>query len=115
MRRNRIKRFLKFAPLALVGVAVFGFLFGFVVMSLWNWLMPLLFSLPPITFWQAIGLLFLSRSLFGGFRGGSRSYWRHRMRERWDEMSPEEREKFREAMRQRWGGACGEATPEAKS
>jgi len=114
MRRNRIVRLVKFAPLALVGVAVFGFLFGFVVMNLWNWLMPLLFSLRPITFWQAIGLLFLSRILLGSFRGGSRSYWRHRMRQRWEEMSPEEREVFREAMRQRWDSS-GEATPEAKS
>lgn len=115
MKRNRIVRILKFAPLALVGVAVFGFLFGYVVMSLWNWLMPVLFSLPPVTFWQAIGLLFLSRILLGGFRGGSHGRrWRHRMMERWEEMSPEERERFREGMRHRWG-ACGEAAPEVKS
>jgi hypothetical protein len=113
MKRNRMLRILKFAPLAIVGVAVFGFLFGWVVMSLWNWLMPTLFSLHPITFWQAIGLLFLSRILLGGFRGGRGGHWRHRMKERWETMSPEEREKFREGMRSRWG-ACGEATPEAK-
>lgn len=114
MKRVRIRKFVKFAPLALAGMAVFGFVFGWVVMSLWNWLMPLLFSLRTITFWQAIGLLFLSRILLGGFRGGPSGRWRHRMKERWEEMSPEEREKFREAMRNRWG-TCGEAAPEAKS
>lgn len=113
MKRNRMLRMLKFAPLAIVGVAVFGFLFGWVVMSLWNWLMPALFSLHAITFWQAIGLLFLSRILLGGF-GRHHGHWRHRMRERWEYMSPAEREKFRDAMRSRWG-ACGEATPEAES
>ena len=42
---------------------------GFGTMYLWNWLMPLLFKLPAITFLQAIGLLVLSKILFGGFRG----------------------------------------------
>ena len=55
------------------GFAVIGFVtmailaVGFVVMSLWNVLMPDIFGLPSITFFQAIGLLILSRLLFGGF------------------------------------------------
>ena len=47
-------------------------LFGLVVMVLWNWLMPALFDLPPVNYGQALGLLILSRILFGRFRGGSR-------------------------------------------
>jgi hypothetical protein len=76
---------------------------GFVVMHLWNWLMPALFGGHPITFGQALGLLVLSRLLFGGFLGRPAGHreWRHRMRERWEHMTPEEREKFREGLRRR--------------
>ena len=61
-------------PAAIVGMIVAGSglvaLGGWAVMSLWNWLMPGLFGLPVVTFWQALGLLALSRILFGGFRLG---------------------------------------------
>ena len=80
-------------------------LLGFVVKGLWNWLTPTLFGWHLITFWQAIGILILSKILFGGIRGGrgGRMRWRSRMKERWEHMTPEEREKFREGMR----GRCG--------
>ena len=98
----RTKRILKVLILAIVAIP----LFGFIVMSLWNWLMPTIFGLHAITFWQGFGLLFLARILFGGFAGrGHGGHWRHRMMERWEQMSPEERERFREAMAQRWGEA----------
>jgi uncharacterized membrane protein YbhN (UPF0104 family) len=85
------------------------FICGEAVQLLWNWLMPALFHLPIIGFWQAVGLLFLSWLLFGGRRGfGGRAYgyrrrWRHRMRERWEQMTPEEREKFRQGLHSCWG------------
>ena len=84
---------------------------SFVVMSLWNWLMPTLFGLRMITFWQAMGLLVLSKILLGGFRGrlGGGMHWRRRMMERWEQMTPEEREKFRQGMR----GRCGPFEPPA--
>jgi hypothetical protein len=97
----------KFIFMAAVAVAVFGF----VVMSLWNWLMPALFGWHPITFWQALGILVLSKILFGGFRGrsgGPHGPWRRRMMERWEAMTPEEREKFRQGMR----GGCGSLRPQ---
>jgi hypothetical protein len=50
---------------------VFAAVFGLVVMSLWNWLMPTLFGWHVISYWQALGLLILSKILFGGFRGRS--------------------------------------------
>jgi hypothetical protein len=98
-------RWLLFAPLALIGIAVFITLGGFVVMGLWNWLLPPLFGWHTIGFWQAIGLLALSRILFGGFglHGGAGSRIRRRMAERWDRMTPEERERFRQGMAGRWG------------
>jgi hypothetical protein len=72
--------------------------FGFVVKGLWNWLMPPLFGLHALTFWQALGLLVLSWILFGAFRGRPGHYGRRRFRERWEEMTPEQREKFRAGM-----------------
>jgi hypothetical protein len=107
MRRHWIVRGLRFALFAVLFVAIFSF----VVMRLWNWLMPTLFGWHLINFWQAMGILILSKILFGGFRGrpGRRWYWRHRMMERWEQMTPEEREKFRQGVR----GHCGWFRPPA--
>jgi hypothetical protein len=101
MRRNWMRRGLKFALIALLAATVFSL----VTMSLWNWLMPALFGLRAITFWQALGVLVLSRILLGGVRGrpGHSLHWRRRMHERWEQMTPEEREKFRQGMRERCG------------
>ena len=46
-------------------VSIFVLLFGYVIMLLWNWLMPDLFGLATITFWQALGIGLLSKLLFG--------------------------------------------------
>lgn len=108
----------KMIGIGIIVVALF-FVLGFVVMALWNWLMPPIFGLHAITYWQAYGLLILSKILFGGFRGGGRcggSGWRGRMAERWESMSPEEREKFREGMRGRWcGHSPAEPRPEGQA
>jgi len=89
-----------FIPLILVAVAAFSA----VTMLLWNELMPLLFNLPAIGFWQALGLLILGRLFFGG--GGpsgwwGRNRWRYGMEQRMSKMSPEEREEFFKKMRTR--------------
>jgi hypothetical protein len=103
MTRSRMLRIMRIAPLAMLAVAVIFLLICLVLMALWNSLTPALFGWKPITFWQAAGLLILSRILFGGgFRGRS-GHWRHRMRERWEKLTPEEREKFRAAMSARCG------------
>jgi hypothetical protein len=95
------KRWFKFGFLGLVGIAVAGL----AVMFLWNWLTPALFGWQHIGFLQALGLLVLARLLFGGFRGRpcSRSPWRRQMEERWEEMTPEERENFQIKLRCCWG------------
>jgi Ca2+/H+ antiporter, TMEM165/GDT1 family len=107
-----ISRIVKFLIFGLI----FFTLFTFVVKGLWNWLMPSLFGLHVITFWQALGILVLSKILFGGFRGGPHRNWnwRRRMAERWEAMTPEEREKFRERMRTRCGSFGAAESPEAK-
>jgi hypothetical protein len=79
-------------------------LLGVIVQQLWNWLVPAIIGWHAIKFWQAVGLLVLTRILFGGFRGRGGMHWRHRLAERWERMSPEEREKFTRGMRGRCGG-----------
>lgn len=104
MTGRRVLRILKVVAIVIVAFTVFGF----VVTNLWNYLMPGLFGLRAITFWQAVGLMVLGRLLFGGFRPGRGGFgWRGEMMRRWEKMTPEEREKFRQGMRGGWGGGCG--------
>jgi hypothetical protein len=86
-------------------VAIFIAGFGSAVWQLWNLLMPKIFGLPALSFWQALGLLSLSWILFGSWRGFPRphSHGHRGMRERWAQMSPEERESFRKGMESRCG------------
>ena len=93
--------------LAPVMIAIFVVIGGEVVLHLWNWLLPALFGWWQITFWQAVGLLALCRILFGGFGlsgGGARSNSRRRLTERWEQMTPEDREKLLQGLRSRGGG-----------
>ena len=85
----------------LMGLA-FAFLIGLVIMLLWNWLIPSIFNLGEITYWQAVGLLILSKILFGGgwFKGGHRGnkYWymKRQFMKRCASMSDEEKENLKE-------------------
>lgn len=84
---------MKLALKILLGIAAV-FLGFFVVMLLWNALMPAIFGLPYITYLQAAGLLILSKVLLGGGKWGH-VHWRSRkMKEKWSHMSPEDRKKF---------------------
>ncbi len=99
------KRMLKIAVLVILVAPIMLFAVGEITMHLWNWLLPTLFGIRTITFWQALGLLFLCRLLFGRFGGGgrnARTEMRHRMKERWEQMTPEERDRVREKW-QRFG------------
>jgi len=99
MNRFWMKRIAGFIVLAILGVVVFSS----IVMLLWNALLPSLFHFPVITFPQALGLLILTKILFGGFRGGGpKNHWKDKMKQRWMNMSPEEREKIK----QEWGKRC---------
>jgi hypothetical protein len=103
MKRHWIWKGLK--VLVFLGLAL-GVL-GLAVMALWNAVLPGLTGLHTISFAQALGLLVLARLLFGSFRGRRHGgwFWRHRMRARWEQMSPQERERFREALQAR-GNCC---------
>jgi hypothetical protein len=102
---KRWKRIILIAPLAILGMLLFIAIGGEIVLHLWNWLLPPLFGWRQITFWQALGLLLLCRILFGGvgWRGSMRSNLRRRMEERCQNMTSEEREQFRQRMRERFG------------
>jgi hypothetical protein len=114
---NRKRKLIFIIPAAILGMALFIFIGGEGVRLLWNWLLPSLFGWRQISFWQAVGLLALCRILFGGLgiRGGRRSHMRGRigermrwrMEQRWEQMTPEEREKAR----QKFWGRCGPYEP----
>lgn len=80
------KRFIKFLPLFIIGMVFVVIVGGQIVMRLWNWLLPELFGWKAITFWQAWGILALTRILFGGMCGGYRGR---------RDYTPEQRARFR--------------------
>lgn len=55
-----------FGAIFIIGLAI---LFGFLIMWLWNWLMPMIFGLPTLNYWQAVGVFILSKILLGGCGG----------------------------------------------
>jgi hypothetical protein len=90
-------------PIGIMAVILVATVAGTLVSWLWNWLMPELFGLPRVTFWQALGLLALCRILFGGTgRGGG---GRRR------DYTPEEKARFRERLRERFGFKTGPEQP----
>lgn len=93
-----LQKHLVFIPLCFVA---FAGVCGGGVMLLWNWLMPTLFGLPELSFCQAVGLLVLCKLLFGGFGAGHHGHChghhhcgRNQLRERWESMTPEERQRI---------------------
>ena len=93
-------------------------LFSAIVMGLWNAILPQVLGVHPISFIQALGILLLSKILFGGFhgkrfRGGDHGGpWKQKMNEKWNTMTPEEREKFKSEWKNRCGGRWGMRPPE---
>lgn len=96
---NRFKKGFFIALAAIAGV------FGLtaVVMLLWNTILPGLLPVGIIGFWQAMGLLALCKILFGGFRFGGGNHNQQRWKNKFANMSDEEKEAFKEKMKARWG------------
>lgn len=108
-------KILKIAFLIIAGMA----LYALSIQLLWNWLLPPLFRLPIITFWQACGLMLLSKFLFGGFYGffktkndHSRHIWKSNYKERMEQMSMEEREQFKKEFRSKMAACFDPKTTE---
>ena len=108
MKRRREPFF--FIPLLVIGAIA---LFSWIVMLLWNGVVTDVFNVKAITFWQAAGLLILSKILFSSFRPGASGRWRkggEHWRSKLMNMTPEQREQ----MKREWEKRCGQqkdATP----
>ncbi len=107
----KTRRFFYFGKYAFFGIA--GLIaFTFVVMWLWNWLVPELFSGPEVTYWQTLGLLLLSKILFSGVGRGSHSHhpcngddYAGKFRDKWRKKFEEKMNgKFAEKMNGRFEG-----------
>ncbi len=88
------------ASIAILALVIWG------VMLLWNWLVPELFNGPVITYWQSAGILLLSKIIFSGFHkhGHDKSkhdYWRRKFMKN---LTPEQKEKFKTRMEEKWRG-----------
>jgi hypothetical protein len=101
---NRGRRIFFFILLAPVFFAVIGAL----VMLLWNAILPAVIHVGTINFWQALGILILSKILFSGFRHGYPGRHMHphsklhHLREKWESMTDEEKAKYKEE----WKSCC---------
>jgi len=100
MKTNRILK-------VILGSILLFALVGLLVQFLWNQLLPELFNLPMISIWQALGLLLLSKILFGGgghFKNKWKGAWSDHMKEKIEGMSTEEKERCR----LQWEKRCGQ-------
>lgn len=91
-------------------VALFVLIFAAisaVVMLLWNWLLPEIFDLPYISYWQSAGLLLLSKLIFGFGRGHrphpSQPKWKAYWANKWSNIPPEDKMKWKQTFAEKWG------------
>jgi hypothetical protein len=101
------------AVMILVFCTAFVMLFSFIVMSLWNGILTDVLGVKAVTFWQALGILILSKILFSGFGGlhrkreHFRNRFRQKMMDKWEKMTPEEKQRFKDEWKNRcanWRG-----------
>jgi len=98
---------LKVSVFALAAVAAMA-LVVYATQLLWNWLVPELFHGPVVTYWQTLGLLALTKIFFWSFSKGG-GHWKHRSgpwgqawSQKWQGMSQEDRERFKQKMKDKW-------------
>ncbi len=97
MKGNKV---IKGIGIALMGAAaIFGI--TYIVMLLWNAILPELIHVNHIGYWQSMGLLVLCKILFGGMKFNGQKPGRNKMREKFMNMSDEEREAFKQRMKER--------------
>lgn len=101
MKTSHCTKRLIFAPFAIAGLIA---LLSTAVMLLWNNILPAVLNVHTINFWQAMGIFVLSKILFG-FKprpGGASMLWAHKMKKKFQKMTPEEKEKFKAEMQHRF-------------
>ncbi|MEJ7677347.1 MAG: hypothetical protein WKG06_05630 [Segetibacter sp.] len=102
---NKRKFWFPFFPLIMIVMAL---VLGLIVMLLWNAVLAPVLHVSTLSYWQAVGLFILSRILFGGFRRGGNFQGKPGWsggppwRQKWMNMSEEERAKFRKEWTKRW-------------
>ena len=113
-------RVFKILAMIMIGAAIVA-LVAFVVMTLWNWLIPSIFiNGPEITYWQALGIMVLSKILFGGFKHhrpptcftDKTESWKQKFREKWNCMDEDRKTKIRDHMFARFHGGEKSDEPE---
>lgn len=97
MKSNHFKKVLAIIFFLPIAIALLAYIF----MLLWNWLMPAILGLKAITFWQAAGLLVLSKIIFSKWGFGYRNKLRWKMEEKFANMTAEEKECFKNEMKER--------------
>ena len=114
MRTRRIFFGKRLAFVIVIAPAILA-LVSYIVMQLWNNLLPGILHVGVITFWQAMGIFVLCKILFGFSKGGrgwgnggGAPWMRHKMEERFNNMTPEEKEKFKQKMSERMCGGFGD-------
>ena len=105
---------MKCTLMGLVGLLIFGF----ITMILWNWLVPVLFNGPVLTYWQALGLLALSKILTVGFwarpfrnHQPSSNFWKKRLHDKLSSLDPQEREVFKQRLKDKWCSRSQQSGP----
>lgn len=103
MMKRMFRSKMRFVFFPLAGIA-FVSLVSLIIMLLWNYTLPDVLGTNELTYWQAMTLFFLCKILFGFGGGGRRGApWARRGRHRnMEQLSEEEKEKFKGYMRNRW-------------
>lgn len=113
MKKFWLKKGLMFLGIFIIAIVAFGAL----VMTLWNAILPAVLGVSSITFLQALGILLLSKILFGGFMGGCRNHrgheWKNKMKQKWNTMTPDERDQLKTEWKNRCGGRWKMNQPDA--
>jgi Ca2+/H+ antiporter, TMEM165/GDT1 family len=115
MKRSRFPRFLLFLLFIFAVIVPLGF----IIMALWNNILAVIIPVTMINFWQALGIFLLSRILFGGFPGkpgwvghGRRRHEMAEMRNKWFNLSQEEKTQFKQDLQNRFGKGPTPPAPE---
>jgi hypothetical protein len=110
---SKFRKWMIIAPFVFIGAVI---LFGWIVMLLWNAILVPVLQVGALSFWQATGLLVLTRILFGSMggrgckgRGGSSAGFK----QKWMHMSDDEKIKFREEWKRRCAPRSDNRNPDA--
>ncbi len=107
MEQSHYKHWKRKKPFIFLFIIAGIFALSAVVMFLWNAILPDVIDVNPLNYWQALGILVLSKILFGGSKfGPGRKHYKNKhlhFKEKFMNMTDEQKESFREEWRYRCG------------